>query len=421
MNKSNKHAVESPSFSSSLLDKVVRSIDEGDESPHPGVGGRSSAARKSQIKGSIYSDRVEIHRSSMERKVKKAGTNRRKFETEAGKKPDKNGTPDCTDSRFTTSIRMDSSRGEIFSALYDRSQFKLQPPAAVIGAKKLKPIRTSTAATRQVRLEKTQSYDYPDFSRMVSDASGLEGCKSSSNPKPEAPSPSSSFQNAKYRAAKIYGELKNVKQPISPGGKLTRFITSLFSKRRSANKSGKAPEHECGAEAPRTQVPVTTCSSASSFYRSCLISKSPASSKRSVRFCPVNIITDDDGRQQQRRSNPRLAPSIRSCSHDHNIKSQQCDLVGENCGSQVQSDLREILKKYQNNGVLNIYDKFRDEGKDGRGIGSGGGGDDEDGASCASSDLFELDHIGGNVNGSINDELPVYGSTQLHSKNPLIW
>ncbi|KAL9660371.1 hypothetical protein QQ045_025184 [Rhodiola kirilowii] len=371
MNRSYKRPDDSPSFSSSLLEKVFRSIDEGADEPV-----YSTAARK----GSISLNGLEIHRSSIEKKKKnKVGTNRRNFETEiaaANKSERPNGTAlrtDCNDSGFKISI----------SRSYEDSELRAQTPSVIPGVRNLKPIRTtSTAASRpDEKLLTTQSSCVS--SRKVHRREG------SSMPKP-AEAPSSSFQNAKCRAAKMYGDLKNTKQPISPGGKLTRFITSLFSKRNSTNKQSSEKV------IVRENEAVTTCSSASSYYRSCLRNRPTANSSSSSKSstCPVNVVIDDRQQQQQRR----LVTTIKSLSHKS----------GENC--QVQ---RELLEKYNNttNGVLNnIHDKLEEEDED-----YDDDDDDDDDGSCASSDLFELEHIGGNGNGT----LPVYGSTQqFHSNNP---
>lgn len=80
---------------------------------------------------------------------------------------------------------------------------------------------------------------------------------------------------SKSRALQMYNNLKKVKQPISPGGRLTSFLSSIFN-----NKSNKLKQD------------VDERSS-----RSCL-SKTPPKYgvKRTVRFNPVSVIVDEDCR-----------------------------------------------------------------------------------------------------------------------------
>jgi hypothetical protein len=44
------------------------------------------------------------------------------------------------------------------------------------------------------------------------------------------------FSKTKLRALKIYGELKKVKQPISPGGRIASFLNSIFNSASAAKK-----------------------------------------------------------------------------------------------------------------------------------------------------------------------------------------
>ncbi|CAN0877977.1 Protein BIG GRAIN 1-like A [Linum grandiflorum] len=152
----------------------------------------------------------------------------------------------------------------------------------------------------------------------------------------------------------IYGDLKKSNsQPISPGGRLASFLNSLFT----AGNAKKAKIGSGGGDEIRpSSYNSSNCSSASSFSRSCL-SKTPSSrgggGKRSVRF----YLVDEESRP---------------------------------CG-------RRDVEAAESHEEL----KLREE-------------EDDDAASCASSDLFELDNL--SAIGGIEryrEELPVYETTHL--------
>ncbi|XP_031096326.1 protein BIG GRAIN 1-like A [Ipomoea triloba] len=147
----------------------------------------------------------------------------------------------------------------------------------------------------------------------------------------------------------FYAELKKTKQPISPGRKIRNFLNSIF-----ASKTNKPHREYDGSAAAEewSSVRKSRSMKASTTAPSCL-SKTPSSkSKRSVRFCPVNVILND------------------------------------------------------NDNKVVVRGMYNDEEED------------DDGRSCASSDLFELENIGTahhhhhRVDAS-RDELPVYGTTSL--------
>ncbi|KAL3332392.1 hypothetical protein AABB24_032793, partial [Solanum stoloniferum] len=155
------------------------------------------------------------------------------------------------------------------------------------------------------------------------------------------------FMRTKSRA------LKMVKQPISPGGKIANFLNSIFNSRNM-----KKNHHEDWRKSRSVNDSTTS---------SCL-NKTPSStsrsnkSKRSVRFCPVTVIVDED---------------CQPCGHKSIYKNEE--------------------PKHQYRGF------YKDEDED-----------EDDGRSCASSDLFELENIGmiGHVHAT-RDGLPVYGTTSF--------
>ncbi|XAR69955.1 hypothetical protein NMG60_11001741 [Bertholletia excelsa] len=146
----------------------------------------------------------------------------------------------------------------------------------------------------------------------------------------------------KPRALTIYRNLKKVKQPISPGARLARFVNSLFNN-GNAKKTKKSKPTQTSS----------SCFSASSYYRPCIRRNSLNSKersddgvKRTVRFCPVSVI------------------------------------LGEACGEKniYEEAASEIAKEgsYGTNGVVMMN---KDE-------------EDDEVSSDSSSDLFEIDHLG---------------------------
>ncbi|KAH0895157.1 hypothetical protein HID58_057586, partial [Brassica napus] len=78
--------------------------------------------------------------------------------------------------------------------------------------------------------------------------------------------PNDNNNKVKSKALEMYSDLKRVKQPNSPGGRLATFLNSIFTgNTKKPNKTATSSS--------------TTCSSASSFSKSCL-SKTPSSSEK---------------------------------------------------------------------------------------------------------------------------------------------
>lgn len=159
------------------------------------------------------------------------------------------------------------------------------------------------------------------------------------------------FMRTKSRA------LKMVKQPISPGGKIANFLNSIFN---SKNIKKNHQEDWSSVRKSRSVNDSTTMTTSSCLNKTPSSTSISNKSKRSVRFCPVTVIVDED-------SQP--------CGH--------------------KSIYRNEEPKHQYRGF------YQDE-------------DEDDGRSCASSDLFELENIGmiGHVHAN-RDGLPVYGTTSF--------
>ncbi|KAG9154965.1 hypothetical protein Leryth_012151 [Lithospermum erythrorhizon] len=230
------------------------------------------------------------------------------------------------------------------------------------------------------------------------------------------------FEKTKSRALKFYGDLKNSKQPISPGGKLASFLNSLFS-------SGHAKKTKTEANSERKMsksANASTCSSAPSFSRSCL-SKTPSKAsnvmKRSVKFYPVSVIVDEDcqpcGHKNlyHDKNTSLVYEDSQPCGHKNLYHDRYTSLVDVN---DIRCSVKEELKNHimeKNKRVeeaakclLRNYHKRVELEHDLRSrnqifI------DDDDATSCASSDLFELDNI--NLSATGMEELPVYETTHL--------
>ena len=242
-----------PSFSSSLLDAIYRSIDEstnGDEETLCHYREKKTTLVKKQNNASFEE---EIKVSSLRRAIM------------IEKWIEKQSSYGSAVHFNSTSSSSDSSSGGIFSSSEAESSYKEKS-------------RRSTPA----KLDKSLQFEPRNFD----------------NNQQKAKSEGGGFTKTKLKALKIYGELKKVKQPISPGGRITNFLNSLFN----ANaKKVKMCSVGVSDDVSFERKSKSTCSSATSFSRSCL-SKSPSSrgnkysngKKRSVRFCSVSVIVDED-------------------------------------------------------------------------------------------------------------------------------
>ncbi|KFK25482.1 hypothetical protein AALP_AA8G120200 [Arabis alpina] len=194
-----------------------------------------------------------------------------------------------------------------------------------------------------------------------------------------------------HRIRRSVKSLKQPKTPASPAGRIVNFINSLFTKQSNSVKSY-----------PRKtsyEKPPSTCSSATSFSRSCLNKNTEKSSeriKRSVRFSPVNVIV----------------PEIRSFVEEEDyfgnvrksVKKKNVEVGGGR--RSVEEIARDFLRDYHHKNrdndsrVKNDFEDYDDDEED------------DDVASDSSSDLFELDLVGNHhCNNLYGDELPVYETT----------
>ncbi|KAK4354521.1 hypothetical protein RND71_026715 [Anisodus tanguticus] len=159
------------------------------------------------------------------------------------------------------------------------------------------------------------------------------------------------FKKTKSRSLKIYRDLKKVKQPISPGGRLSSFLNSLFTNGKKTKISSNSGGYDHNEERKLKSANASTCSSASSFSRLCL---SKNINKNNLDMDQQNV-------------------EVAKCINRNFVHEDQQPKFHKNV---------QVFKEYE---------------------------DDDEDASCASSDLFELDNFS-----SIGlMELPVYETTNL--------
>ncbi|CAK9172345.1 unnamed protein product [Ilex paraguariensis] len=407
-----------PSFSSSLLDEIYRSIDDGDQKPGDLKNYGERTLKKQIIKSGATvrartSDREDEGMASlrracliekwMEKRVSDKVTARRRESSLP--EMDRKALHDINDPLFfsSTSSSSDSSFGGFSSSETESFGFA-KSNSSCFTAPWPKPVRTSVS-DRTRKLENSISHEQSDFYF-------FDDYQNHQTSKEEV----SLMMNSKSRALKIYANLKKVKQPISPGGRITNFLNSLFTNgnAKKAKNSGPVGGYVDACFERKTKfTQESTCSSASSFSRSCLSKTSPNSrekrkngNKRTVRFFPVGVIVDEDCRpcghkciydedsEKLRSPLPKPAEFQKTLYTQRNLK--------------VVEGKRDNLKGYQNHKKNNFMvlrneaNNYVDDDED-----------DYDAASDSSSDLFELDHLAFFGNKRFCEDLPVYETTHL--------
>ncbi|KAL3528595.1 hypothetical protein ACH5RR_007917 [Cinchona calisaya] len=392
-----------PSFSSTLLDAIYRSIDEKTERPQQGeeeelVLYKETMMRKKHNSSNLSNFRAdhggfkdEIDMANFQRAcliekwMEKKVVVRRKSEAEAERKS----------RNYADSSSSDSSSGGGFSSSEAESvcgvSARLSSSCYGYGFhnKPNKPIRTSVSAHRQS--EKFNSRD-KDNSNMYR-----------------------GFVKTKSKALKIYTDLKKVKQPISPGGRLASFLNSIFTA-GNAKKAKISSSSEPNAS--------STCSSASSFSRSCLSKSTTTPSsrgkssinkmKRSVSFYPISVIVDEDcqpcGEKSLYDDKSRMNfDTIVKNDNKNNIRScinEEVKFHVMEKNRRVEEAARDLFRNFQKKSHVFDHDHTvddQDEEDD----------DLDDDASYASSDLFELDNLSAIGMERYCEELPVYETTHL--------
>ncbi|MBA0812181.1 hypothetical protein Gohar_026170 [Gossypium harknessii] len=385
---------ENPSFSSSLLDAIYRSIDESN-----GGGKRNedlifcretSSMRKKQSNNSSSSSsfqRACMIEKWMEKKENKVFVTPKSL-------------ADFDDSVLlnSSSTSSDSSYGGGFSSSESDSFYsaKSRSSSSYHCHRLPKPIRTSTISAPKHEVFQNNFHGATQKSKH-------EG----------------SFIKTKSKALKIYSDLKKVKQPISPGGRLASFLNSLFT-------SGNAKKTKISSS--KTEQATSTCSSASSFSRSCLsTTKTPSSrgnvgTKRSVRFC-----LDEDSRtcgETKILHENELRTSMRKPVNkelEYRFKEENrrvAEAAKELYNSYQKKKIKEEL--YMRGIIYNGNEVLSDDETSAAAAAAIADDDDDDIASDASSDLFELDNLSAiGSNERYSEELPVYETTHLDTNRAI--
>ncbi|KAG6665070.1 protein BIG GRAIN 1-like A [Carya illinoinensis] len=427
-----RHRRDNPSFSSTLLDTIYRSIDEGNgKEREEEIIHYRETMRKKQSDGLKEQDEEiasfrrpwMIENYWMEKKVKEKVLGRRNSTADLERKSrDDRGFM----LQNSSSSSSESSSGAGFSSSESEPVHASKSSASCYSMQRPKPIRTGFSQKPQS--EKFGTGGYGERSNYIS--------SSTQKPKHE-----NGFVKTKSKALKIYGDLKKVKQPISPGGRLASFLNSLFTagnakKEKMSSSSSVVGGYDSTSSERKSKSTTTTstCSSASSFSRSCLIttppprskfSNSTSGAKRSVRFCPhVSVIVDEDCRPCGHKSpSDQDKPGIMAVSTigtegDEEIK---CYVMGGSYRvEEVAKD--DLLKNYHKE--KHDMDMMRDhvvpQNHDNGDSSEGEEEEDDDDAdSCSSSDLFELDNLSAIGIERYREELPVYETTHIDTNRAI--
>ena len=364
---------QNPSFSSTLLDQIYRSIDETSEHRAADVDqdlvfyNRTvmTVKKKKQYIHSDVEAKDEADFQRIENWMEKRKSGERIIKT-----PEKSADTDLMHQRkngekFGGFMNLnsswsssDSSSGGLFSSEAE-SNYGVSSRSSSTTTFRPKPIRTSTDIKKITRDEERDH-----------DSGGV-------------------VKRSKLKALKIYGDLKKAKPPISPGAKLAGFLNSFFT---------------AGGNSKKGKISGADTSPACSTSRSCL-SKSPGKlsnngTKRSVRFYPVSVIVDEDCQPCGHKSLQHSQEVKKTPVSDQKKRTNQ-ELMYHimRKDQSVEEAARELLKNYQRKVERQM--EVEDE--------------DDDDASYASSDLFELDNLndGIDIMGSYMEELPVYETTYL--------
>ncbi|XP_021596969.1 protein BIG GRAIN 1-like C [Manihot esculenta] len=230
--------------------------------------------------------------------------------------------------------------------------------------------------------------------------------------KQQKPKCEGGFTKTKLRALKIYGELKKVKQPISPGGRIASFLNSIFNS--GSGKKVKLCSIGAVDDVSSERKSKSACSSVTSFSRSCL-SKTPPSrgkqsnrSKRSVRFYPVTVIVDEDSRPCGHKCIYEDDPGLMPMPIPQKI-AKSSSLKGDvvKGANYIRKYQKKNISEFDFRGFHSYVENHEDSDDE----------EEDDDESCSSSDLFELDHLIGI--GRYREELPVYETTSLKTNQAI--
>lgn len=386
-------ALHSPSFSSSLLDSIYRSIDEegGVKVPEEGAfyKGLTITTGKnwpgpSALRERDYGEEETVEKWTMDKRRSsvKAAADGRKSLSAVLSSSNSNSSSSSSDSSFWS--------GGLSSSESDSSYCPKSTSSSCRSVQRPKPVRAERNSDASPSHKSRKPHDHA-----------------------EVPA------KTRSRALKIYAELKKAKskQPISPGSRLASFLNSLFANSKKKPRTVLEPFRETcdekGGKFKHTKsklTPASCPSSASSRTRSCLSKTLSSSSgekpgnnvvvgKRSVRFDPVSVIVDED-------SQPCGSKNLQG---EDELK---IHVMAEN--RRVAEAARKLLESYRT--------KKASSGGDPKDCDDDLAEEEEyvdDAESCSSSDLFELHNLSEIGIDRYRDELPVYETTHIYTNRAI--
>ncbi|KAL4584397.1 hypothetical protein LXL04_008997 [Taraxacum kok-saghyz] len=375
-----------PSFSSTLLDKIYRSIEErdDDDDDDESVVCRGTLRKRQSIDGCFQVD-GSVRRSGGSKNVSEMAVGRKSV---AG---------------FENSSRRSEGNTNLGSSCYRYSSSEAE---TIYGfPARPRPIRT-----------RTNEYDANECNTREKQPSMYAQKHQSEDLLPKSKR-QGRFGKTKSGAMKMYGYLKKGKRPISPGGRLATFLISLFTT-GNAKKSfctGGDGEAIINAKRETKSANASMPSSASSFTRSCL-SKTPSLSrgklntdlKRSVSFYPGTVIVDEYRQPRGRKllhvdGSDSLAVQFARNSVNEEIQKHMTEK-----NFRTEETTRNLINNYQKK-IKYAFDSSKSSVTGNEGYYDG----EDDSASYASSDLFELDHLSAIGIDRCMQELPLYETTSV--------
>ncbi|KAJ0599701.1 putative protein BIG GRAIN 1 [Helianthus annuus] len=383
-----KKLTQNPSFSSCLLDEIYRSIDGGDEKFGEFKVRKQKVAKKQSVKsggGGGGGGRGRLKSKSAVEDEEIAGFRQaclvdKWMEMKGNEKVTAGRRGSLSLPEFDQKLVLDndplffssgSSSSDSSFGWYSEAEVVKPKPSCFAPLNKVK---TSVSSRSAVKKQQNEFYTFDDDQTYKTDDSGLI--------------------RSKTKALKFYTSLKKVKQPISPGGRLTTFINAIFTNAHSKKSKDLGFDAKAQAQAQTRSerksksTNVSTCSSASSFSRSCLSKNTPRLSdqlnngvRRTVRFL------DREDSRAYGQKNVFDEQAIEEL-HPTTFAWQRTE----------KPNLSEFLMKYNEKKINLDNDDEEDE---------------DDMASDSSSDLFELDHLAVFKNKQYCEELPVYETTHI--------
>ncbi|KAD4889394.1 hypothetical protein E3N88_21467 [Mikania micrantha] len=362
---------QNPSFSSTLLDVIYRSVDDGESV----VIKKSTRNRQSVDSCFSQVDKQIVHSLRPSGGSKNAGdvVYRRKSAIDF-QKPNDEAKKGGSCSRY-------------------RSEFSAE---MIYGFPARRPLRTTIDEDDDDFINRS-TYDQKHQPEDLKPRANYEG----------------TFMKTKSRAMKIYRHLKTGTDPVSPGGRLRSFLVSLFSVKNVKKSKISSPctgDHDDVIVHANRKLNSTPISSA----RSCL-NVTPASVKTKVKFYPASVNAIDEHSQPNNhksingdRSN---SPAVKFAMNSIN-KMLKMHSAGKNIC--IKETTRNLLKNDYQKKVeyvidsINITDRNNNEDDD-----------DDEATSYSSSDLFELDHLSAiGIERSVQ-ELPLYETTSVDANRAI--